>query len=209
MVATVVAVLYDPNTGQPAMIIAPDDDKELDTPALNTKGLVQARIPIDVYKAGDPTELAKYVPEECIPHLIVTKSIDPTQAPDPDVVIWSNVFQKYLTQLLELSDDTRLQLHAARFSMDTMDVSSTLALLRDAGGIVLDDDDSALADTKVDDPDVSDALDISAAVRDAAPADKLSVATERAQAGYAATNAKRVATKNIEIAGGLAAAVKS
>lgn len=184
MTASSVAVIYDPGTGLPVMIVCPDSDKELDDPAYNPKGLTQARIPVDVYKSQDVIALAKFVPAECVNHLVATQQIEVQVS--PDIAAFATMFAQYKDQLLALSDDQRLPLRAARSSMDTLDVADTLVLLRDAGNIVLTPDDAALADTKAGDKILAMALDVAAQVEAAPAEDKAAVAAEQADAAFIA-----------------------
>jgi len=48
------AVIYDPLTGNVAMIVIPDDDTQLGDPAFNPKGLTQLRVP----SSSDPVSNA-------------------------------------------------------------------------------------------------------------------------------------------------------
>jgi hypothetical protein len=74
-----VGVIYDPATSLVVMVVVPDQndprgDKQLNDPAFNPPGLIQARIPKISYTAGDLPTISGLIPIAVAQQLLGLKS---------------------------------------------------------------------------------------------------------------------------------------
>lgn len=173
-----IACIFNAN-GDLETIIVSDTADELAN-ATKTVSQTNSRtdIPRAAYDNSDVTELAKYVSDDVIAHLLGTKKIMDASIPS-ELKAFQVVMATYRDQLALLTIDQRYALQAARYSMDTTDATLTLILLREAGGIVLTPNDDALADTVKDNKSVAIALSAAQDVKAAPSENKQAVLDQR------------------------------